>query len=32
MFNKYSEFMASLVISICETFPLWGMDFEQSLC
>ena len=30
-FNKYSEFLASLVICIHETVVLWRMDCEQSL-
>jgi len=30
-FNKYSLFLALLVISINETVGLWRMDCEQSL-
>jgi len=30
-FNKYSEFLASLVICIYETVGLWRVDCEQSL-
>ena len=30
-FNKYSLFLALLVISINETFGLWRIDCEQSL-
>jgi len=30
-FNKYSQFLASLVISIHAAVGLWRMDFERSL-
>jgi len=30
-FNKYSEFLASLVISIHAAVGQWRMDFERSL-
>jgi hypothetical protein len=32
IFNKYSEFLASLVICIEDTVGMWKMDFEQSSC
>jgi hypothetical protein len=31
IFNKYSEFLVSLVICIHETVGLWRMDCEQLL-
>ena len=31
IFNRYSEFLASLVICINETVGLWRMCFEHSM-
>ena len=31
MFNRYSEFLASLIICIHETVGLWRMCFEHSI-